>query len=395
MAGVAVRSRGLSADRGAEVVAGQLPSSVVTTVSPVFANGATQTDLNNIYGSGTHPPLSAPVQVQVNAPAGNFNEAAAFFGLNVPAASQVTSQEVALYAMAQDLRTSTTDPGGLWGFNAVATVQNTGTKGRSAEFDINNYGTDSGSTFAGGNAIFGISIDSGGTKRPMVAVQVEVAGASAPFYYGMRFQQSVYSLGSTIQSLSNSATQVEYEARVGVEANPRFQFTTSGVLTWGAGGASATDCNLYRIAGGIIGSDTAIRANQAGVPAALGVGHAGSAQGGVCFGAGSDTSIERLAAASLGTLDSDFSVALAGKGLRVKEGTNAKQGVSAAMVAGTTTVANTSVTATSRIILTRQDGGTNPGAPYVSARAAGTSFTITSTNAADTGTVAYQIFEPA
>jgi hypothetical protein len=85
---------------------------------------------------------------------------------------------------------------------------------------------------------------------------------------------------------------------------------------------------------------------------------------------------------------------VAGGGFRAKEGANCKQGISAAMVTGTVTVANTSVTATSRIVLTRQDGGTNAGAVYVSARIAGTSFTIASTNAADTGTVAYEIFEP-
>lgn len=87
-------------------------------------------------------------------------------------------------------------------------------------------------------------------------------------------------------------------------------------------------------------------------------------------------------------------VQTAGQGLRVIEGANCKQGVSAAMVGGTVTVPNASVTANSRIILTRQAGGANPGAVYESARVAGTSFTITSTNAADTGTVAYQIFEP-
>lgn len=91
----------------------------------------------------------------------------------------------------------------------------------------------------------------------------------------------------------------------------------------------------------------------------------------------------------------DWSVKTAGKGLRVAEGSNAKQGLSAAMVAGTVTVANTSITANSRIMLTRQDGGTNPGAVYVSARVVATSFTIVSTNAGDTGQVAYQIFEPA
>jgi hypothetical protein len=83
-----------------------------------------------------------------------------------------------------------------------------------------------------------------------------------------------------------------------------------------------------------------------------------------------------------------------GKGLAVKEGSNAKQGVTAAMTAGKLTVANTSVTAESRIILTRQETGTNPGAVFLTERKAGVSFKIESTNAADTGTVAYQIFEP-
>ena len=84
-----------------------------------------------------------------------------------------------------------------------------------------------------------------------------------------------------------------------------------------------------------------------------------------------------------------------GKGLRVKEGANAKQGVTAAMVGGTLLVANTSITANSRLMLTRQAGGANPGAVYESARVAGASFTVTSTNVADTGTVAFEIFEPA
>lgn len=91
---------------------------------------------------------------------------------------------------------------------------------------------------------------------------------------------------------------------------------------------------------------------------------------------------------------SDFSIKTAGKGLRVREGSNAKQGT-AVLVAGTVTVANTAVTANSRIFLTSQVDGGTPGFLRVSARVAGTSFTITSSNGADTSTVAYQIFEPA
>jgi hypothetical protein len=88
-----------------------------------------------------------------------------------------------------------------------------------------------------------------------------------------------------------------------------------------------------------------------------------------------------------------LSVQALGSGLAVKEGSNAKQGV-ATLAAGTVTVANTSVTATSRVQLTAQDNNTT-GALRVSARTAGTSFTITSSNAGDTGVVAYEIFEPA
>jgi hypothetical protein len=93
------------------------------------------------------------------------------------------------------------------------------------------------------------------------------------------------------------------------------------------------------------------------------------------------------------TFSQAFDANLAGAGLSVKEGANAKQGT-AVLVAGTVTVADTAVTANSRIFLTSQlDGGT-PGFLRVSSRTAGTSFVITSGNAADTSTVAYEIFEP-
>ena len=83
----------------------------------------------------------------------------------------------------------------------------------------------------------------------------------------------------------------------------------------------------------------------------------------------------------------------AGAGLQVKEGSNAKQGT-ATLTAGSVVVANTSVTATSRIFLTSQADGGTPGFLRVSARTAGTSFTITSSSGTDTSTVAYEIFEP-
>jgi Pectate lyase superfamily protein len=94
-------------------------------------------------------------------------------------------------------------------------------------------------------------------------------------------------------------------------------------------------------------------------------------------------------AANVAKLD----VNVAGFGLAVKEGSNCKQGV-ATLVAGTVTVANTAVTATSRIFLTAQSPGGTAGFLTVSARTAGTSFTILSSNVADTSVVAYEIIEP-
>lgn len=84
----------------------------------------------------------------------------------------------------------------------------------------------------------------------------------------------------------------------------------------------------------------------------------------------------------------------AGAGIRIAEGTNAKQGT-AVLVAGVAVVANTNATAVSRIFLTSQVDGGAPGFLRVSTRTASTSFTITSSSATDTSTVAYQIFEPA
>jgi hypothetical protein len=119
--------------------------------------------------------------------------------------------------------------------------------------------------------------------------------------------------------------------------------------------------------------------------------------GAMNFGPGTgsrDTNWSRQGAAVIGSTNSDIATGLAGKGFRTKEGSNAKQGT-AVLAAGTVTVANTSVTANSRIFLTIQTPGGTVGSVYVSARTAGTSFTITSTSNTDTSTVAYEIFEPA
>lgn len=90
----------------------------------------------------------------------------------------------------------------------------------------------------------------------------------------------------------------------------------------------------------------------------------------------------------------DVKLDTAGKGLYVKEGTNATMGKST-LVAGTVTVSTTKVTANSRVMLTGQNSSGTHGELTISARTAGTSFVITSSNASDTRDIAWIIFEPA
>lgn len=129
------------------------------------------------------------------------------------------------------------------------------------------------------------------------------------------------------------------------------------------------------------------------------------ASAGIGLGSGAavpDTFLFRQAAGTLrmqntlqlsgGSLD----VITAGQGLKVNEGANGKQGTFTLSGAATTVVANTSVTANSRILMTTQTLGTVTAASTlcVSARTAGTSFTVTPSQSTDTSVVAFEIFEP-
>ncbi len=95
--------------------------------------------------------------------------------------------------------------------------------------------------------------------------------------------------------------------------------------------------------------------------------------------------------------DVDSATDLEGARLRIVEsGTDACSGV-AVLVAGEKVVTTSRVTANSRIQLTVQALGTvtAPEPVAVTARTAGTSFTITSADNTDTSSVAWLIVEPA
>lgn len=90
----------------------------------------------------------------------------------------------------------------------------------------------------------------------------------------------------------------------------------------------------------------------------------------------------------------DVIIGTAGKGLKIKTGSNATAGVST-LSGGTLVVSNTKVTANSIILLTCQTPGGTPGHLRVSARTPGTSFTILSSSGTDTSDVGWVIIEPA
>lgn len=96
----------------------------------------------------------------------------------------------------------------------------------------------------------------------------------------------------------------------------------------------------------------------------------------------------------INVINVDLEISTLGRGLYIKEGANATMGT-ATLSSGSVVVSTTKVTASSRIYITVNGGTlTNVGSTYVSARTAGTSFTISSTNVLDSSSVAWIIIEP-
>lgn len=282
--------------------------------------------------------------------------------------------------------------------------------------------------------------------------QIYVSGSTAYFrnaadsaYIGIDANnvtaRGLFTAFNTLNSNLPLTTTNGWVISVTGESQNRLMIDATGKMLWGSGSLTG-DTNLYRSAADVLKTDDAfyasgVRSERTGAPGQYihlsggdvsgyyittegtsasktlfinnngvggvtpgeihfqqgGVKRIGINGDGFVFGSGSDTNLYRIAGDALAT-DDDFVLNTAGKGIKIKEGSNAKLGV-ATLVGGTVTVANTSVTANSRIMLTSQVDGGTPGFLRVSARTAATSFTITSGSASDTSTVAYHIIEPA
>lgn len=153
-----------------------------------------------------------------------------------------------------------------------------------------------------------------------------------------------------------------------------FQFDLGGTglsgLALGAGGSTTRDLFLYRSAANTLNVATAA-GNSSGTL------NVGAINGG----------------ADLTVTSGNIIAATAGKGLKIKSGSNARIGTGT-LTAGTVTIANTSVTANTRVFLTDTSSSTtNVGSLTVSAISANTSFTVTSTLALDTSTFNWMLVE--
>jgi len=165
-----------------------------------------------------------------------------------------------------------------------------------------------------------------------------------------------------VDSTNRIVTTLKFQAGDGAANSPTYSFSNS------------TAMGLFRAANNVIGFTTAsTEAMRIDASQRVGIG-------------GTPTA-EKL------EVTGNIAMVVAGDGLKIKEGSNARMGVATLGAGGTIVVNNTSITANTRIFLTTQTAGGTVGSPYVSATSVGTSFTISSTNAADTSTVAYLLIE--
>lgn len=175
-----------------------------------------------------------------------------------------------------------------------------------------------------------------------------------------------------------TASTLVMSTNVTGDAEDRLVVRADGQHVWGSGSASG-DTNLYRSGANALATDDSFTA-AAGLTATA---------GGVTATAGGVTATAGDITATAGNIV----VSTAGRGLNVKTGSNARIGTLTLTGATPVVVSTTAVTADSAIFLTVKTVGGTPAFSWVSARSAGTSFSVTGT-AGDTSVLNWFIVEP-
>lgn len=215
--------------------------------------------------------------------------------------------------------------------------------------------------------------------HPPEGAVVLTAGTEAPSVY--------FNMSATRQHGSNTAVALQRDYRITGSAH---SFVTAGGVI--------TDCAALSIDGpDSAGTNTTITNSHAlYIPTAALAGTVTNGYGiTVAAPSGAGTLNAAINAVGDVLVAGNVKLGTAGNGIYVKEGTNGCMGTGT-LSGGTLVVSTTKVTANSRIFLSDQGGTiTNIGSLYISARSAGTSFTVSSSNVLDASTFAWIIFEPA
>lgn len=258
-----------------------------------------------------------------------------------------------------------------------------------------------------GQVLVADSAETTGIKWATIAGTGDVVGpASSTDNALVRFDGTT---GKLIQNYTSGAPTVSDTGAVSFSNTATIASSSANALSVGLNGATNpvlnVDCSTanqvdgIKIVGLAAGSGATVTVTSSGSNASLALTSKGTGNANLAAGSSSGSAqlvtggvVRVKATSATTTITGNLVLGTAGNGLQIKEGTNAAMGV-ATLSSGTVTVNTTKVTANSRIFLTAQDG-TMLGSPWVSARVAGTSFTITSTNLADTSNVAWMIVEP-
>lgn len=384
-------------------------SQVTNLVSDLAGKQATGNYITALTGDGTAsgPGSAALTLATVNGNVGSFGSASSVATFTVNGKGLITAAASTSIALAASAITSGTlaaarggtnlDTSGSTGIPSIAagtwsvgTLTGDVTSAARVTTVAAIAGTTVSGTTGSGNVAFSASPTFSGTATHAIGIftgrlGMVVAGDAASIITIDNAQNQALISGATqigiasyMSANSNGTSSVEgYRSQIATQAG---SFTTAAALGYNAPafskGASSTITRAVNFSGfnQTVGANNAFIADNTAFTSDWFINQSGTRDS---------------------SLGGQFILSTAGKGVSIKEGSNAKMGT-ATLSAGTVVVSTTAVTATSRIQLTAQSLGTVtvPTALAVTARSAGTSFTILSSNLVDTSVVAWIIFEP-